>query len=66
MDAYTIAKDLDREGKFPGHICYGTSPLLVRAANMLRRQADYIKQLEEGLDSSIKLNKAQAERQNDN
>ena len=31
-------------------------------AAMLRHQADYIKHLEEGLDSSIKLNKAQAER----
>ena len=31
-------------------------------ATMLRHQADYIKHLEEGLDSSIKLNKAQAER----
>jgi hypothetical protein len=30
---------------------------------MLRHQADYIKHLEEGLESSIKLNKAQAERQ---
>ena len=37
MNAYDIAKDLDRESKFPGHICYGTSPLLVRAANMLRQ-----------------------------
>jgi hypothetical protein len=32
-------------------------------ASMLRHQADYIKHLEEGLESSIKLNKAQAERQ---
>jgi hypothetical protein len=47
MNAYDIAKDLDREGKFPGHVCYGTSPLLVRAANMLRKQADRIKELEE-------------------
>ena len=31
-------------------------------ANMLRHQADYIKRLEEGLESSIALNKAQAER----
>ena len=29
-------------------------------ATMLRHQADYIKHLEEGLESSIKLNKAQA------
>jgi hypothetical protein len=46
MNAYDIAKDLDREGKFPGHVCYGTSPLLVRAANMLRQQADRIAELE--------------------
>ncbi len=62
MKAEDIAKDLEREGKFPGHVVYGTSPLLIRAANMLRHQADYIKRLEEGLESSIKLNKAQAER----
>ena len=46
MNAYDIAKDLDREGKFPGHVCYGTSPLLVRAANVLRKQADRIAELE--------------------
>jgi hypothetical protein len=34
------------------------------AANMLRQQADYIKHLEEGLESSLALNKAQVERQN--
>ena len=33
------------------------------AANMLRHQADYIVQLEKGLESSIAMNKAQAERQ---
>ena len=32
------------------------------AANMLRQQADYIAQLEKGLESSIEMNKAQAER----
>ncbi len=47
MNAYDIAKDLDREGKFPGHVCYGTSPLLVRAANMLRQQADRIERKQE-------------------
>jgi len=31
-------------------------------ATMLRHQADYIKHLEEGLESSIKLKKAQAQR----
>ena len=49
MNAYDIAKDLDREGKFPGHVCYGTSPLLVRAANKLRKQADRIADLETAL-----------------
>ena len=44
MNAYDIANDLDREGKFPGHVCYGTSPLLVRAANMLRQQAALLEQ----------------------
>jgi len=32
------------------------------AANMLCQQADYIAQLEKGLESSIAMNKAQAER----
>jgi len=50
MNAYDIANDLDREGKFPGHVCYGTSPLLVRAANMLRQQADRIAELEKDVD----------------
>ena len=77
MNAYDIAKDLDREGKFPGHVCYGTSPLLVRAANKLRKQADQITKLEEenkllrqamdnafnGLESSIAMNKALVERE---
>jgi hypothetical protein len=31
-------------------------------ATMLRHQADYIKHLEEGLESSIAMNKAQVER----
>jgi hypothetical protein len=77
MNAYDIAKDLDREGKFPGHVCYGTSPLLVRAANKLRKQADQITKLEEenkllrqamdntfnGLETSIAMNKALVERE---
>ena len=33
-----------------------------QAGLMLRHQADYIKHLEEGLESSINLNKAQAEK----
>ena len=33
-----------------------------QAGMMLRQQADYIAQLEKGLESSIAMNKAQAER----
>jgi hypothetical protein len=76
MKASDIAKDLDREGKFPGHVCYGTSPLLVRAANMLRKQQAEIEVLKQqvellsrafettcdGMQTSLELNKAQAER----
>jgi hypothetical protein len=36
---------------------------VVQGAKMLRHQADYIAQLEKGLESSIAMNKAQAERQ---
>ena len=42
---------------------YDCDKYMEQAAAMLRHQADYIKHLEEGLESSIKLNKAQAERQ---
>ena len=52
MNASDIAKDLDREGKFPGHICYGTSPLLVRAANMLRKQQAEIEALKQIIDAN--------------
>jgi hypothetical protein len=52
MNAYDIAKDLDREGKFPGHVCYGTSPLLVRAANMLRKQQAEIEALKQIIDAN--------------
>ena len=51
MNAFDIAKDLDREGKFPGHVCYGTSPLLVRAANMLRKQQTEIEALKKELET---------------
>ena len=52
MNASDIAKDLDREGKFPGHVCYGTSPLLVRAANMLRKQQAEIETLKQIIDAN--------------
>ena len=57
MNAYELADELDK-------VQYqnGSKPFEMYAT-MLRHQADYIKHLEEGLDSSINLNKAQAERQ---
>jgi len=54
MNAYELADKLEQ-----GHWEGGTRE---QAATMLRHQADYIKHLEEGLESSINLNKAQAER----
>jgi hypothetical protein len=55
VNAYELADQLEQ-----GHWKSGTRE---KAAAMLRHQADYIKHLEEGLESSIKLNRAQAERQ---
>lgn len=52
MNAYELAKQLEER-----HAPYEDD-----AANMLRQQADYIVQLEKGLESSIAMNKAQAER----
>jgi hypothetical protein len=54
MSAYELADQLEQ-----GHWESGTRE---KAAAMLRHQADYIKHLEEGLESSIKLNKAQTQR----
>jgi len=50
--------------KFPfmGY-CADLMEKMLEEIKMLRHQADYIKHLEEGLQSSINLNKAQAERQ---
>jgi hypothetical protein len=54
MNANELASELER-----GHWVSGTRE---QAAAMLRHQANYIKQLEEGLESSIKLNKAPTKR----
>lgn len=61
MNAYELANDLEiSAGRTEDH---GTISIRSKmAANMLRHQADYIKHLEEGLESSLNLNKAQAER----
>lgn len=57
MSAYELADQLEQ-----GHWKSGTRE---EAAAMLRHQADYIKHLEQGLESSIALNKAQVENQLD-
>ena len=56
MNAYELADRLENELNLSENL------FVFDAANMLRQQADYIKHLEEGLQSSINLNKAQAER----
>jgi hypothetical protein len=45
MNANKLADDLERQGKFPGHVVYGTSPLLIRCANKLRKQQAEIEAL---------------------
>jgi len=54
----------DGTTKFPfvGY-CADLMEKMLEEIKMLRHQADYIKHLEKGLESSIALNKAQAERQ---
>ena len=62
MNAYKLADALDWVCK--NHLIgIGDADFKATAA-MLRHQADYIKHLEEGLESSINLNKAQAKRAN--
>jgi len=60
MNAYELADALDWvcENHFIG---IGDADFKT-TATMLRHQADYIKHLEEGLESALALNKAQAER----
>ena len=57
MNAYELADRLENKLNLSENL------FVFDAANMLRHQADYIKHLEDGLESSINLNKAQAERQ---
>jgi len=56
MNAYELADKLNEWYNF------SHENMCNEAAQMLRQQADYIKHLEEGLESSINLNKAQVER----
>ena len=59
MNAYELANRLENELNLSENL------FVFDAANMLRQQADYIKHLEQGLESSIALNKAQLERLSD-
>ena len=58
MNAYELADKLMSSLT----IEYDCDKYMEQAANMLRHQADHIKHLEEGLEASLALNKAQAER----
>ena len=61
MGAYELADELS---KFMTEDEYTElDKTIFKAVTMIRHQADYIAQLEKGLDSSIAMNKAQAERQ---
>jgi uncharacterized protein len=61
MNAYELANDL--EGWSDDWLSSGNKKnVFKKHAKMLRHQADYIKHLERGLESSIALNKAQLER----
>ena len=66
MDVFDIevfVKDLDKLFNDMQDKAIEGSALVITAARVIEHQANYIKHLEGGLDSSIKLNKAQAERQ---
>jgi gamma-glutamyl:cysteine ligase YbdK (ATP-grasp superfamily) len=59
MNAYELADKLMSSLTME----YDCDEYMKQSATMLRHQADYIAQLEKGLESSIAMNKAQAERQ---
>jgi hypothetical protein len=62
FDIEVFVKDLDKLFNEMQDKALAGSENVATAAWVIKNQADYIKHLEEGLDSSIKLNKAQAER----
>jgi len=63
MNAYELADEVEMWGNDLLALNMKGGIPVVEGAKLIRHQADYIKHLEEGLESSIKLNKAQAERQ---
>ncbi len=63
MNAYELADEVEMWGNDLLALNMKGGIPVVEGAKLIRHQADYIKHLEEGLKSSINLNKAQAERQ---
>jgi len=63
MNAYELADEVEMWGNDLLALNMKGGIPVVEGAKLIRHQADYIKHLEEALDSSIKLNKAQVERQ---
>jgi hypothetical protein len=63
MTAYELADQVEMWGEDLLALNMKGGIPVIEGAKMLRHQADYIAQLEKGLESSIALNKAQAERQ---
>ena len=62
MNAYELADQVEMWGEDLLALNMKGGIPVVQGAKMLRQQADYIAQLEKGLESSIAMNKAQAER----
>ena len=63
MTAYELADQVEMWGEDLLALNMKGGIPVIEGAKMLRHQADYIAQLEKGLESSIAMNKAQAERQ---
>jgi hypothetical protein len=63
MNAYELADQVEMWGEDLLALNMKGGIPVIEGAKMLRHQADYIAQLEKGLESSIAMNKAQAERQ---
>jgi hypothetical protein len=62
MNAYELADQVEMWGEDLLALNMKGGVPVIEGAKMLRHQADYIAQLEKGLESSIAMNKAQAER----
>jgi hypothetical protein len=63
MTAYELADEVEMWGNDLLALNMKGGIPVVEGAKLIRHQADYIKHLEQGLESLINLNKAQAERQ---